>query len=182
MSGRTIAIAAALSVLAIGSSMITANANPLATQHFNQGVEKYEAGNYQGAIADYTKAIEINPQNATAYNNRGSAKDDLGDYQGAIDDYDKAIEINPQNADAYNNRGVAKGNLEDYQGAIADYTKAIEIDPQHANAYGNRGFSKGVGFQDSDGACSDFKKAASLGLEYRINWLNSDEGAWCRNM
>ena len=62
MSRRTIAIAAALSVLALGSPLITVNANPLARQYFNQGVEKYEAGNSQGAIADFTKAIEINPQ------------------------------------------------------------------------------------------------------------------------
>ena len=96
MSRRTIAIAAALSVLALGSPLITVNANPLARQYFNQGVEKYEAGNSQGAIADFTKAIEINPQDAGAYSNRGSAKDDLGDYQGAIVDYDKALEINPQ--------------------------------------------------------------------------------------
>ena len=55
----------------------------------NQGFEKYDAGNYQGAIDDWSKAIEINPQNAINYNNRGSAKDDLGDHQGAIADYSK---------------------------------------------------------------------------------------------
>ena len=80
MSRRTIAIAAALSVLALGSPLITANANPLARQYFNQGVEKYDAGNYQGAIADWSKVIEIDPQNAIAYSNRGIAKYDLQDY------------------------------------------------------------------------------------------------------
>ena len=48
MSRRTIAIAAALSVLAVGSPLIIANANPLATQYFDQGVEKHKDGNYQG--------------------------------------------------------------------------------------------------------------------------------------
>ena len=80
MSRRTIAIAAALSVLPLGSPLITANANPLARQYFNQGVEKYDAGNYQGAIADWSKVIEIDPQNAIAYSNRGIAKYDLQDY------------------------------------------------------------------------------------------------------
>ena len=61
MSRRTTAIAAALSVLALGSPLITACANPLANNSYNSGVDKYEQGNYQGAIADYTKAIEINP-------------------------------------------------------------------------------------------------------------------------
>ena len=93
MSRRTIAIAAALSVLALGSPLITARANPLARQYFNQGVEKYEADNYQGAISDWSKAIEINPQYARAFANRGAAKDELGDYQGAIADYNKALEL-----------------------------------------------------------------------------------------
>ena len=67
------------------------------------------------AIRDYSKAIEINPQNANAFYNRGlyyliiiegSALDDLGRKEDAIKDYSKAIEINPQNAYAFNNRGL----------------------------------------------------------------------------
>ena len=108
MSRRTIAIAAALSVLALGSPLITACANPLANNSFNSGVDKYEQGDYQGAIADYTKALEINPESANAYYNRGNAKNKLGDHQGAIADYTKALEIDPQNGIAYLNRGVVK--------------------------------------------------------------------------
>ena len=115
MSRRTIAIAAALSVLALGSHLVIASANPLADNLFNSGVDKYKQGDYQGAIADYTKAIEINPHYLIAYHNRGNAKYDLSDYQGAISDYTKSLEIDPQNADVYENRGVAKSNLEDYQ-------------------------------------------------------------------
>ena len=153
MSRRTIAIAAALSVLALGSPLITGCTNPLETQtlefmrNFSQGLEKYEAGNYQGAITDYDKAIEIDSQSAFAYYNRGIAKYNLEDYQGAISDYTKAIEINPhysnpQYADAYHNRGNAKKDFGDYQGAIVDYDKAIEINPQYGNAYNNRGAIK----------------------------------------
>ncbi|QNJ29506.1 tetratricopeptide repeat protein [Synechococcus sp. A15-24] len=91
MSRRAFAIAAALSVLALESPFITFNANPLPRQYFNQGVKKYEAGNYRGAIDDWSKAIEINPQDAIAYNSRGIAKDNLGDYQGAIAGFNKAI-------------------------------------------------------------------------------------------
>ena len=54
---------------------LPACANPLANISYNSGVDKYEQGDYQGAIADYTKAIEINPKFALAYFNRGLAKD-----------------------------------------------------------------------------------------------------------
>ncbi len=96
MFRRTTAITAALSVLALGSPFITSCTNPLADISYDNGLKKYEQGDYQGAIADYTKAIEVNPQNADAYIRRGYTKYNLKDYHGAIIDYDKALEINPQ--------------------------------------------------------------------------------------
>ena len=64
---------------------------------------------YDKAISDYTKAIEINPRFAEAYYNRGLAYGKKGQYDKAISDYTKAIEINPRFAEAYNNRGDAYG-------------------------------------------------------------------------
>ena len=84
MSRRTIAIASALSVLALGSLLITGCANNLATNFYNSGVEKSEQGDYQGAIDDWSKAIEIDPRQTLAYYNRGNAKIILKEYQGAI--------------------------------------------------------------------------------------------------
>ncbi len=88
-------------------------------------------------MADYNKAIELDPQNSDAYNNRGIAKKDLNDYAGAIADYNKAIELDPQHSVVYNNRGLAKNDLKDYAGAIADYDKAIELFPQYTRVYDN---------------------------------------------
>ena len=127
MSRRTTAIAATLSLLALASPLFTGCTNPMAIEYFNQGVEKYRAENYLGAIDDYTKALKIDPQDSDAYYNRGLAKYDLEDYQGAIDDYNNAIEIDPQHDHAYHNRGVAKFYLQDYQGACDDWRKAVDL-------------------------------------------------------
>src|SRR6266542_1101227 len=62
--------------------------------YFNRGLAKKSIGDDDGAIDDYTRAIEINPRDAAAYNNRGLARYDNGDYDLAFDDYTKAIEIN----------------------------------------------------------------------------------------
>ena len=135
-----------------------------ADTYLNNGNSKYNLKDYYGAISDYTKAIEIDPNNANAYFNRGNSKYDLKDYYGAISDYTKAIEIDPNNDSAYYNRGLSKYDLKDYYGAISDYTKAIEIDPNYAKAYNNRGISKAF-INDLNGACEDARKAKSLGFD-----------------
>ena len=125
---------------------------------------------------------KVNAKSADFYFDRAYYKAEKGDYYGAISDFTKAIEINPNDADSYYNRGWNKHKLNDYYGAISDYTKAIEINPSYGLAYSNRGYTKGIGFNDDEGACEDFKKAASLGSQYRIDWLDTSEGKWCKDM
>ena len=52
---------------------------------------KRKLGLYQEAIADYTKAIGIDPKDFKSYSNRGLVKISLKDYQGVIDDITNAI-------------------------------------------------------------------------------------------
>ncbi|MDA9968356.1 tetratricopeptide repeat protein [Salibacteraceae bacterium] len=67
-------------------------------------------GEYKSAIADFTTAIRLDPDDASAYYNRGLAYDDLGEYKSAIADYTTAIRLDPDFASAYYNRGIAKEN------------------------------------------------------------------------
>jgi Flp pilus assembly protein TadD len=69
----------------------------------NRGIAYGEKGQYDQAIADFNKAIEINPRYDKAYNNRGIVYRLKGQYDQAISDFNKAIEINPTDAQAYNN-------------------------------------------------------------------------------
>ena len=68
-----------------------------------QGSAKHYLKDYAGSLADYNKAIELDPECAEAYNNRGLAKKDLKDYSGAMADYNKAIELFPQYTRVYDN-------------------------------------------------------------------------------
>ena len=83
--------------------------------------------NYEDAIEDYTKAIEIEPNSVFAYRLRADSKRKLGDYQGAIDDYTKAIEIEPKKAYLYNYRSESKRKLGDNEGADEDDKKADKL-------------------------------------------------------
>ena len=97
-----------------------------AEELIESGISKKNLADYKGAIADYTKAIELDPDYASAYYNRGNSKNSLKDYKGAIADYTKAIELKLDDA-AYNNRSISKENLGDLNGACADARKAASL-------------------------------------------------------
>ncbi len=95
----------------------------------NQGVMYTNEGEYNKAIVALTKAIELDPNLASAFSNRAWVYIELKQYEQAIADCTKAIEINPSLASAYSHRGWAYIELGQYEQAIADYIKAIELDP-----------------------------------------------------
>jgi tetratricopeptide (TPR) repeat protein len=117
--------------------------------------------NYDGAIADCDKAIQLDPNNANAYKIRGEAKERKGDYDGAIADCDKAIQLDPQSASAYDARAWVKVAKKDPDGAIADWDKAVELDPKNELFYESRGLCKRCEGR-YDEAIADFSRAIQL--------------------
>lgn len=156
----------------------------------DSGVKKHNAQDYQGAIADYTHAIELWPEYALAYANRGNAKSFLNDWAGQVADDEKAVALDPNNLEHKNNLSVARKDLrwitmlsleeksnpqayalfqngltkfksKNYEGAIIDYTSAIKLDPKFAEAYRQRGNTKGW-LQDYQGRLDDLNRAIGL--------------------
>src|SRR5437773_2071037 len=137
----------------------------------NRGIEKAKNGDLDGAMADFDRAIELNPKDDAPYYNRAQAKRLKKDTAGAVADYTRAIELGSTNPAAYNNRGNARSENNDRDGAIADYTRAIELKPDYARAYYNRAVTKEAK-GDASGAEADFKTAEKLDPE-----LASEESA-----
>ena len=94
-----------------------------------QGVAKLLSGNFQGAIQDCNKAIELDSNESYAYKIRGAAKSGLEDYSGALGDYNKAVSLNPDSANTYMYRGSVKIELNDKVGGMQDFNKAIMLNP-----------------------------------------------------
>jgi Flp pilus assembly protein TadD len=61
----------------------------------NRGMVRLLKGDNAGGIADYDKAIRLDPTDAFSWNNRGQAKLRRGDRKGAIADFRKTLELRP---------------------------------------------------------------------------------------
>lgn len=136
-----------------------------AAGYLSRGNARWKKGNLDGAIADYTKAIQLDPNFADAYLNRGAARNLKDDSEGAMADYSKAIELDPNPADAYLYRGILLNDKGSLDSALVDFNKAIELNPRSAPAYNHRGVArdrKG----ELDSAIADYSKALALDPGY----------------
>jgi tetratricopeptide (TPR) repeat protein len=123
-----------------------------AARYYNSGVEQYNTNRFDRAIADFTQAIMLIPNNANYYLWRGAAYFGKDEYDLAIVDLTQAISLNPNNANYYYLRGRAYAQRwwpyllrddfawinahwnEVHERAIADYEAALRLDPNHTDA------------------------------------------------
>lgn len=113
------------------------------------------------AFPDFDKAISASANNAEAYFGRGMAFMEKRKFQEAFNDFDKAIKINERYADAYLNRAYACERMNKIQSALYDYLQVQRLKPNDPLAFFKSALLKDTN-GDKNGACLDFKKAASL--------------------
>jgi tetratricopeptide (TPR) repeat protein len=136
-------------------------------------------GNFDQAINDFSKTIELDPGYKFAYFNRGNAnydrameRDSSGWYSNAIVDYTSALKLDPENAGLYFNRGEARLKngkfIENYNYGltILDFSQAIELGYKPLDwAY----FKRGLAYTKQgiyEKAIDDFNQAIEFNSDY----------------
>jgi len=106
--------------------------------YYNRGALLQRRQQYREALADYDRALALDPRAVKALVNRGNVRDTLGRPEEALSDYGAAIAVDPGNPLPYFNRGLVHHRLGDAPQAVFDYGQALERDPWFAPAYEHR--------------------------------------------
>jgi tetratricopeptide (TPR) repeat protein len=129
--------------------------------HLKQGLEHFHHQNYDAAIAEYTKALEIDPENAEAFDRRGHVYFQKGDLDHALPDFNQALTFNPRSADAFLHRGLVHMARGYHDLAVVDLNTSLDIQPYVLEALLNRGICLHK-LGDPAGAVHDFRTILHL--------------------
>lgn len=94
----------------------------------NRGIGHSDAGNYDKALADFTEAIRLDPNDPSGFYHRARSLNDVAEYDRALDDIEAAIKLDPSDADAWNVRGMIFLDSGRYQRAGEDFLRAVKLD------------------------------------------------------
>jgi protein O-mannosyl-transferase len=103
----------------------------------NLGTTFHQEGKMVEAIAQYQKALEIDPNQAEVQSNLGVVLSETGRVDDSIAHLQKALEITPNYADAHYNLGNSLLRVGRVEEALAHYKKTFEIDPSNVEARNN---------------------------------------------
>src|SRR5260370_35845893 len=157
-----------------GYVLVQAQTPSLAIDHYEHGAKRFQTGDLDGAIEEFTKAISISSHPDSSQLTRSNVPPGANGFAASDSEAREITLIDPFTAKAYTNRGTARYKKGDIDGAIRDYELAIQVNPGLAEAHLNDGtarYAKG----DRDGALADWNRA--LRIEPRLYEAYTNPGA-----
>ena len=98
-----------------------------------------KSGNNEEALAEFERALALDPYNVRALYGRGLIRQAEKDHQQAIEDFTAANGLSPQKAEPLLARANSYFALDKAKEAIADLDEAVQADPNSAQAWSSRG-------------------------------------------
>ena len=143
-------------------------------QDFAAGLASYHQADWDGAITNFTKAIENSYRSYESYGNRAYAKAKKGDSAGAMADCNAALQLKPDFSGAYYWRSRVELELTNYDAAMRDFKIGIKLGPKDRPADLAESLSFrcwGLAFKkyragDLDGAITNLNEALYIAPTY----------------
>ncbi|KJU87414.1 conserved hypothetical protein, membrane [Candidatus Magnetobacterium bavaricum] len=146
--------------ISLWSDVVRKSPNKVRPQ-YDLGVFYDQSGDFEKALIQYQRAIELNPKDSEAYYNMGNVYQKQGDLDAAIKKYQTALKLNPDYFEAHNNLGNILFKQGQYQEAMEQYQEVIRLKPDYADAHNNLGSVYGILGRD-DEAIEEFQRALKL--------------------
>ena len=137
----------------------------------NRGFAYYELNKNDKALADFNKAIKINPKFSYAYINRGTIFLNQGNNKKALEDYNKALEIFPEHVNALINKGIIYRKESKLQEALKIFTQALLLKPNSIDALISRG-TLYADLLNFDAAMADYNQAIAIDNKNAMAYSN----------
>jgi len=107
----------------------------LAEAHASMGQIRRTDRDWPGEEAEYRRAIELNPNYATAHQWYATLLAAMGRPEEARFEIDRALELDPLSHAIRVTSGVVRMVARDYEGALADFERTVELEPRFFSAY-----------------------------------------------
>lgn len=137
----------------------------------NRGNYFLNNGMINEAIADFTSALKVKPDDGQSYYNRAITYVKVSRWQEALADLDSSIKYNPKFALSYSNMAFIRYNLKDYNGALEAANKCITIKPDLPEVYNIRA-AVYFSINNLPAAEKDLDKALSLKKDFSDAYKN----------
>ncbi len=132
-----------------------------AKQYADSGIALAAKGDHFKAIAEFTEAIRLAPNDAPPYFHRALSYERSNYPALAIADYGSVIRLGWALKEAYFNRGTIYLNAKDFAAAIADLDRSVAMDATRANVFYNRALAH-YQLSDANKALGDLSKAIEI--------------------
>ncbi|WP_026104148.1 tetratricopeptide repeat protein [Anabaena sp. PCC 7108] len=148
-------------LIAQAEVLVAQASNPKLKELLEEGKRLVDAGDYNGAIAQYQEAAKLDPRNAKIHSGIGYLYAQQRNFQLALAAYRRAIAIDSNNSDFYYAVGYIKGNLGDTAGSKEAYRRAIQLNRGNFNAYLGLGVTQ-TSLGDYESAMWAYEQAINL--------------------
>ncbi|MFJ4889149.1 tetratricopeptide repeat protein [Streptomyces sp. NPDC088788] len=132
-----------------------------ALAHGVRARELRNAGEYERALAEYDRAVDIDPDEARVHYGRGVTHQLLGDHPAALAAFDRADELRPGTGWIIAGRAETLRLAARFGEAVADFDRAVALDPTDADALASRAVCRHA-LEQFDAAAADFERALSI--------------------
>jgi tetratricopeptide (TPR) repeat protein len=106
---------------------------------YNRAFSFDKLGRHERALADYTHALQMQPNNSTAYHNRGNTLEKMGRLEAAMADFTRAADLDTNSSASKHARALLLDKMGRHQEALTDFSAAITQEPLNPVYYHNRG-------------------------------------------